>query len=313
LCLFITREILFVGRNAKFCVSTNRSLFSYYIIYHLFLLSLYTALYKWFPIKLKVMLGTIIGDIVGSRFEYNNTDRTDFDLFTPECSYTDDTICTVAVADAILNGNSYKESLLKWCRKYPDPKGAYGRSFESWIHQKDPKPYNSYGNGSAMRVGPVGWAFDSEKEVLEQAKLTAIISHNHPEGVRGAQCVAALIYSLRKRNIRKRVSDITLFVRSKFGYTIPSLKSLKSANTFDCTCQGTVPQAIRCFMQSKYFEDTIRITMSIGGDSDTLGAIAGSIAETWFDIPEQIKSKALEYLPDDMIEVIDRFTEKFGK
>ena len=259
------------------------------------------------------MIGAIIGDIVGSRFEFNNTDKTDFELFTPECSYTDDTICTIAVAEAILNGTSYKKSILKWCRKYPDPKGAYGSSFESWIHQKNPKPYNSYGNGSAMRVSSVGWAFDSEKEVLEQAKQTAIISHNHPEGIKGAQCVADLIYALRKRNIRKRVSDITLFVRSKFSYTIPSLKSLKSSNNFDCTCQGTVPQAIRCFMQAKDFEKTIRIAISVGGDSDTLGAIAGSIAESWFDIPEHIKLKALNYLPDEMIDVIDRFTEKFEK
>jgi len=259
------------------------------------------------------MLGAIIGDIVGSRFEFNNTDREDFELFTPECSYTDDTICTIAVADAILNANSYKESILKWCRKYPEPKGSYGGFFESWIHKKNPKPYNSYGNGSAMRVSPVGWAFDSEKEVLEQSKLSAIISHNHPEGIKGAQCVADLIYSLRKRNIRKRVSDITLFVRSKFGYTIPSLKSVKATNTFDCTCQETVPRAIRCFLQSKDFEDTIRIAISTGGDSDTLGAIAGSIAESWFDIPERIMSKVMDYLPDDMIEVIEKFTEKFGK
>lgn len=259
------------------------------------------------------MLGAIIGDIVGSRFEFNNTDRTDFELFTPECSYTDDTICTIAVADSILKGNSYKDSILKWCRKYPDPKGAYGGSFGNWIKKKNPKPYNSYGNGSAMRVSSIGWAFDSEKEVLKQAKLSAIISHNHPEGIKGSQCVADLIYSLRKRNIRKRVSDITFFVRSKFGYRIPSFKNLKTTNKFDCTCQGTVPKAIRCFLQSKDFEDTLRITISMGGDSDTLGAIAGSIAESWFDIPEKIKLKALTYLPDDMVDVIDKFTEKFGK
>lgn len=141
------------------------------------------------------MLGAIIGDIVGSRFEFNNTDRYDFDMFTRESTFTDDTICTIAIADAISSGKSYQDSLLEWCRRYPNPKGAYGGSFARWIASDNPQPYNSFGNGSAMRVSPVALAFDTLKEVQEEAKKTALVTHNHPEGIKGAVAVAHAIYS----------------------------------------------------------------------------------------------------------------------
>lgn len=247
------------------------------------------------------MIGAIIGDIVGSRFEFNNTNRTDFELFTPECSYTDDTICTIAVADAILKGKIYKESLLEWCRKYPNPKGAYGGSFAQWIHTADPQPYNSFGNGSAMRVSPIGWAFDGHQKTLTQAQLSAIVSHNHIGGVFGAQCVAGLIYKLRTKEINK--DGISEYL-GKYGYRINTVKHIRKTNSFNETCQVTVPQAISCFLEANSFEETIRLAVSIGGDSDTIAAIAGSIAEAHYDVPKDLYQVAMSYLPTDMLNVI---------
>lgn len=251
------------------------------------------------------MLGAIIGDIVGSRFEFNNTNSMNFELFTDESTYTDDTICTVAIADAILNGKSYKDSLLEWCRKYPNPKGAYGGSFANWIHSEDPQPYNSFGNGSAMRVSPIGWAFDSYEEVLQQAELSAAVSHNHPEGIKGAQCIADLIFHLRTGKIDK--DAVKRCIKQSFGYEIPSVDYIRETNSFNETCQGTVPQAISCFLEAKDFEETIRLAISIGGDSDTIGAIAGSLAEAAYKVPKEISDKALDLLPTDMLNVIGYF------
>ncbi|MDR3141704.1 MAG: ADP-ribosylglycohydrolase family protein [Tannerellaceae bacterium] len=257
------------------------------------------------------MLGAIIGDIAGSRFEFNNTNRTDFELFTDESTYTDDAICTVAIADAILNGKSYKNSLLEWCRKYPNPKGAYGASFARWIRSENPQPYNSYGNGSAMRVSPAGWLFDDINEALKQAEQTAIVSHNHPEGIKGAVCVAELIYKLRNGGSK----DCPAPSCKAHGYTgsnglfyeIPTMESILTRQRFDETCQVTVPQAIRCFLEANSFEETIRLAVSIGGDSDTIAAIAGSIAESYYQIPEWIKEEAVKRLPDEMKMIVRQF------
>lgn len=255
------------------------------------------------------MLGAIIGDIVGSRFEFNNTNRTDFELFTPECSYTDDTICTIAVADAILKGKGYKDSLLEWCRRYPHPKGGYGGSFAQWIQSSDPQPYNSYGNGSAMRVSPIGWAFDGHQKTITHAQLSAIVSHNHIGGVFGAQCVAGLMYKLRTKEIGK---DGTSEYLGKYDYGINTVKHIRKTNSFNETCHVTVPQAISCFMEANSFEETIRLAVSIGGDSDTIAAIAGSIAESYYPIPMEIWKRTFDYLPDDMQQVIGEFTMRFN-
>lgn len=262
------------------------------------------------------MLGAIIGDIVGSRFEFNNTNKTDFELFTPECSYTDDTICTVAIADAILNGKSYKDSLLEWCRKYPNPKGAYGASFARWIQSEDPQPYNSFGNGSAMRVSPIAWAYDTYETVILESQRSAIVSHNHPEGVKGAQVVAELIYGLRTGNIVLPESTDNIYVvttKSRNEYSIPTMKEIRASQRFDETCQGTVPQAIRCFLEAKSFEETIRLAVSIGGDSDTIAAIAGSIAESCYPIPMEIWRYTMDFLPDDMQRIIGDFYMRIKK
>lgn len=158
------------------------------------------------------MLGAIIGDIAGSKYEFNNTFDYDFEMFGEGCDFTDDTIFTVAIADAILNGRSYQESLLDWCRRYPSPKGAYGGRFAGWIRSLDPQPYNSFGNGSAMRVSPVAWLFDDLSQVLEEAEKTALPTHNHPEGIKGAKAVAHAIWHFRKNRFSEE---------SKGNYSAP--------------------------------------------------------------------------------------------
>ena len=250
------------------------------------------------------MIGAIIGDIVGSRFEFNNTNKTDFELFTSECSYTDDTICTVAIADAILYNKSYKDALVKWCKKYPRPMGAYGARFARWIH--NPVPYDSFGNGSAMRVSPIGWAFESLEDTMREAALTAEVSHNHQEGVKGAVSVAGLIFQLRNGTKLKDIDFQDMYTFQKVDY-------IRATNSFNETCQITVPQAISCVMEANNFEEAIRLAVSIGGDTDTIAAIAGSIAEAIWGVPERIKQEALQYLPVEMIEIINEFTKRYGK
>lgn len=250
------------------------------------------------------MIGAIIGDIAGSRFEFNNTKDYNFQMFHPDCSYTDDTICTVAVADAILRGISYKDSLLYWCRKYPRPMGAYGGSFSRWLHEKDPQPYNSFGNGAAMRVSPVAWAFDNHSEVIRNAISTAMPTHNHPEGLIGAMCVASAIFNRRKR--RSTLMNI------KTQYYGPTHKSnLPREGVFDETCQGCVPLAFWIISTSKSFEDSIRRAVCYGGDSDTLAAIVGSIAEAEWGVPIEMQEQALNMLPPDILKVVVNFIKTF--
>lgn len=255
------------------------------------------------------MLGAVIGDIVGSRFEFNNTNKTNFELFTDESAFTDDTICTVAVANAILRGVSFEQSLLEWCRKYPYPKGAYGGSFARWIKSDNPKPYGSFGNGSAMRVSPCGYMSTIE-EVTKQARLSAECTHNHHEGIKGAECVAHCIYLARTQKDKGIISDA---VKDIYGYDInQSCDEIRRTNTFNETCQVTVPQAIVCFLESTDFENAVRLAVSIGGDSDTIAAITGSIAEAYYGIPQTIQDGAWEYLPEDMQNVINQFRQKYG-
>ncbi len=259
------------------------------------------------------MLGAIIGDIVGSRFEFNNTNRTDFELFTDECSFTDDTICTVAIADAILRSVSFEQSLLEWCRKYPNPKGAYGGSFGRWVHSLHPEPYNSFGNGSAMRVSPCGYLRETHN-VLKYARESAECTHNHPEGIKGAECVARCIeMALWSRRHQKNGKRSVEEVAEIYGYnTQQTTDEIRRANTFNETCQVTVPQAIVCFLESTDFENAIRLAVSIGGDSDTIAAITGSIAEAYYGIPQHIQDKAWVYLPTEMQDVITQFKQKYG-
>ena len=279
------------------------------------------------------MLGAIIGDIAGSKYEFNNTFDYDFEMFGGGCDFTDDTICTVAVADAILNGRSYQESLLDWCRRYPSPKGAYGGRFAGWIRSLDPQPYNSFGNGSAMRVSPVAWLFDDLSQVLEEAEKTALPTHNHPEGIKGAKAVAHAIWYFRKSKFSEESKDSeneeTKGLKnenakaSKDEYeTIQGFMSIARSyyedfdtrvypkGKFDETCMEAVPLSFYLLSQASSFEDAIRLAISHGGDSDTIGAIVGSIAEARFGIPQEMKEKALSYLPDDMKDIWKQFAGK---
>lgn len=272
------------------------------------------------------MLGAMIGDIAGSKYEFNNTFDYDFEMFGEGCDFTDDTICTVAIADAILNGRNYQESLLDWCRRYPSPKGAYGGRFAGWIRSLDPQPYNSFGNGSAMRVSPVAWLFDNLSQVLEEAEKTALPTHNHPEGIKGAKAVAHAIWYFRKSRFSEESKDSEN--EETKGLKNENAKASKDENEtiqgflsiarsyyedfdtrvypkgkFDETCMDAVPLSFYLLSQASSFEDAIRLAISHGGDSDTIGAIVGSIAEARFGIPQEMKEKALSYLPDDMKDI----------
>jgi ADP-ribosylglycohydrolase len=251
------------------------------------------------------MIGAIIGDIIGSRFEFKNNLNTGFQLFAKDCSFTDDTICTVAIADALLKRVSFEQSLRHWCLKYPTPTGGYGGSFAAWLHSPDPMPYNSFGNGSAMRVSPVAWLSYERETVLQNARESAECTHDHPEGIRGATCVADCIYhalfEIQKHEIKELVTR-------EYKYNLnTTCDEIRKTNTFNETCQVTVPQAIVCFLESTDFESAIRLAVSIGGDSDTIAAITGSIAEAYYGIPEHIKTTALGYLPQEFINIINNF------
>ena len=252
------------------------------------------------------MIGAIIGDVIGSRFEFNNTRDYHFNLWDDSCSYTDDTICTLAIADAILTGESYKSKLLEWCNTYPHPMGAYGGRFAQWIHSEDPQPYNSFGNGSAMRVSPVAWAFNDLEDVKREAEKTAAVSHNHPEGIKGAVAVAHAIWLFRTRwgkSLREWCDTMQQYYP---GFESQHFEQGK----FDETCQRTVPLCLQIICQATDFEDAIRKAISFGGDSDTIGAIVGSIAEARFGIPQEFIDKVLTYLDPRMIDQL-RIWQKF--
>lgn len=251
------------------------------------------------------MIGAIIGDIVGSRFEFNNTDKKDFKLFTKDCDFTDDTICTVAVADAILKDVSFKDSLLYWCHKYPNPMGAYGGSFNAWLHSSTHEPYNSFGNGSAMRVSPCAFAARSDAEAIRLAYDSAACTHNHPEGVIGAIVTTLVIRKLKIQSDTWARTVTDKIVAQFYGEDYS--KHLPVRGFFDVTCQGCVPLAYYIIDNSHCFEDAIRNAVAYGGDSDTLAAIVGSMAEASWGVPEEMKEEAFRYLPEEMKQVINQF------
>ena len=248
------------------------------------------------------MLGAIVGDIVGSRFEFNNTHRMDFELFTPECGFTDDTVCTVAVADALMRGADFGQALHSWCRRYPYPTGGYGGRFRQWVASNNPQPYNSFGNGAGMRVSPCGWIDGSVDDVREAAKRSAECTHNHPEGIKGAQCIAECIRALRDGGGREAVRTIAT---TGYGYDISeTCDEIRRTNGFDETCQVTVPQSVVCFLESTDFEHAVRLAISIGGDSDTIAAMTGSLAEAFYGIPDAIGRQAMACLTQEMRDVV---------
>ena len=254
------------------------------------------------------MIGAIAGDIIGSIYEHRPIKTKDFPLFDPRCRFTDDSVLTIAVADSILSNRPYKESIQEIGRRYPN--AGYGATFFQWLYSPDPQPYNSWGNGSAMRVSPVGFAFSTEEDVLQNAHKSAEISHNHLEGIKGAQATALAVYLARttrnKEEIRKQISQ-------RFEYDLNrELEDIRSDYSFDVSCQGTVPEAIISFLESESYEDAVRNAISLGGDSDTLACITGGIAEAFYGgIPPEIRRKVKELLPSDLLEITERFCRIF--
>lgn len=278
------------------------------------------------------MLGAIVGDIVGSVYEWNNIKTKSFPLFRDDCTFTDDTVMTCAVAQAIMDGGSrdaFVENLKRFGRMYPDV--GYGSRFREWLLSDAQQPYHSYGNGSAMRVSPCGWVADCG--VLARtgqwpvngrnlARLSAQVTHDHPEGIKGALAVADAIYLCRyyfggyfRENDSPLQSDpaeykgkIQTYLEAEYGYDLSRpLSAIRPGYTFDVSCQGSVPQAIRAFLESSDFEDAIRNAVSLGGDSDTIAAMAGSIAQAAYGIPGEIEEKALSCLDGPLLDVVDRW------
>jgi ADP-ribosylglycohydrolase len=254
------------------------------------------------------MIGAIAGDIIGSVFEQYAIKSTQFELFSRLSRFTDDTVLTVAVADSILKNIDYATSLKTFGEKYPD--AGYGASFFKWIFSSDMKPYNSWGNGSAMRVSPVGFAFTSIEDVLKEAKKSAEVTHNHPEGIKGAQAVALAIFLARSG---KNKAVIKAEIGHRFGYYLDRrLDDIRPHYSFDVSCQGSVPESIIAFLEGENFEDTIRKGISLGGDSDTIACIAGGIAQAFYqNIPQEIISNVRKRLPESFLDIIDEFCERY--
>lgn len=254
------------------------------------------------------MLGAIAGDVIGSVYEHHPIKSEDFYLFNPSCTFTDDTVMTVAIADAILHKQDYAAAMKRFGRLYPN--AGYGGYFIRWIFEDEVRPYNSWGNGSAMRVSPIGFAFRDVESVLKEAARSAEVSHNHPEGIRGAQAVAVAIYLARQG---KSKTFMHREITQRFGYDLDQrLDEIRPFYQFDVSCQESVPPALIAFFESRNYEDAIRKAISLGGDSDTLACIAGGIAHAFYKyIPNQIVKFVLSRLPEEFIEILQEFEAKF--
>lgn len=254
------------------------------------------------------LLGAIIGDISGSRFEFNNyKKKNDYKLFSPKCCFTDDTTMSLAVAKALKESADGYEDLSEKVienmqligRKYPD--AGYGGTFYEWIFSEDPKPYGSWGNGAAMRVSACGQIAESLEEAKHLSKLVTEVTHDHPEAIKGAEATVAAIYMAKTGC---PLDEIKRVIESEYYELDFTLDGIRKAYTFDVSCQGSVPQALEAFFESKDFEDAIRNAISIGGDSDTIAAICGSVAAAYYGVPDEIKEQALAYLDPFMLDII---------
>ena len=258
------------------------------------------------------MLGAICGDIIGSIYERKNIKTKEFELFNERDRFTDDSVMTAAISKACseYTKNRDKELFKENCIKYMQNLGlshlraGYGRNFIYWLLNPNPLPYNSYGNGSAMRVSPVAWISTNLSEAEELAKISAEVSHNHPSGIRGAQSVSGSIWILLNGGNK---ADVKRYIEDNYYNINFTLDSIRDSYKFDVSCQGSVPQAIESFLESNSFEDAIRNAISIGGDSDTIAAIAGSIAEAYYGIPIEIKQQAISYLDSELKECVNNF------
>ena len=267
------------------------------------------------------MYGAILGDIIGSPFEFDRGDKTkEFDLFTKGCDFTDDSVMTIAVGEALLavgTEATVKEieeavvtNMQDWGKRYPY--AGYGGRFRYWLRERNPKPYGSYGNGSAMRVSAVGWLYDSLERTREVARATANVTHNHPEGIKGAEATASAIYMARNESSKEEIKE---YIEREFHYNLDrTLDEIRPGYHMDETCQRTVPEAIIAFLESKDFEDAIRNAVSLGGDTDTLGAITGSIAEAFYGISDVLIAECRSRIDEGlMTDILDEFDHILGR
>ena len=246
------------------------------------------------------MYGAVIGDIVGSRFEFDPIKTTEFELFHENCIWTDDTVMTVAVSDALVHGLDMASTMRRWGKEYV---ASYGLHFWDWLQDAAKGPYGSYGNGSSMRVSAAGWLSRDLAECLNLAKRSAEVSHNHPEGIRGAQATAAAVHAgLRGM----KAAEIKVLIEELFGYNLaPAVREIRPANAFEIKSWISVPQALTCALEATSFEEAIRLAVSIGGDADTQAAIAGSVAETLFPVSEDVAAQALARIPVPMATILE--------
>ena len=257
------------------------------------------------------MLGAIIGDICGSVYEWNNFKTTNpetVSLLESGCTFTDDSILTVATAEVLLHKRPYVEAYKEWAHRYPH--AGYGGTFGFWIESNSLEPYNSWGNGSAMRVSPVGWAFETLEETIAEAKRSAEVTHNHPEGIKGAQSVAAAIFLARTGNSKPKIKA---HISAMFGYDLNrTTDQIRPDYSFDVSCMGSVPEAIICFLESNDYVHALQLAISIGGDSDTIACIAGGIAEAFYrEIPDVLVQFANVRLTDEMKQILAVFSDIF--
>ena len=254
------------------------------------------------------MLGAITGDIIGSYYEFHKIKTKEFELFHPKSKFTDDTVLSMAIAKSIMDKEPYLDNIVDFGLRYFEV--GYGGSFKAWLKSDEHLPYNSWGNGSAMRVSPIAWAFDAKVKVLQEARKSAEITHNHPEGIKGAEATALAIFMARKgaskEEIQKRISK-------DFEYDLSrTVDEIRSTYKFEVSCQKSVPESIICFLDSTSFEDCIRNCVSLGGDADTMGAIAGAIAEAYYGVPKEIEEKVYGYLSGEFLEILKRFKREFN-
>lgn len=266
------------------------------------------------------MYGAILGDMIGAPYEFDRSPKSKFfEMFNRSIRYTDDSMMTIAIADAVMDAgidadeatmkSFFVKSMQKWGREYPD--AGYGGMFYNWLYAENPEPYGSFGNGSAMRVSSIGWFFDSLQRTREVARWSAEVTHNHPEGIKGAEAIASAIYMARTGATKE---EILKYIISEFGYDFSqSCDEIRPWYRFDVTCQGTVPPAITAFIEGIDFEDVIRTAVSLGGDCDTLTCISGGMAEAFYDVPKEFKEECEKRLPADARKVLIAFLKKCGK
>jgi ADP-ribosylglycohydrolase len=259
--------------------------------------------------KNETIFGAIAGDVLGSTYEFKNEKSVDINLFVEESTFTDDTVLTIAVADAILNNKDFAKTIWEYGNKYIDR--GYGGSFLAWLADENPQPYLSWGNGSGMRVSAVGWAYSTLQETLDMAKKSAEVTHNDPEGIKGAQAVASAIYLARNGFSKIAIKD---YISQTFDYDLNfKLDDIRENYKFYVSCQKSIPQAIVAFLESTDFESGVRLAISIGGDSDTISAMTSSVSISHYnEIPDNIYNFVKKRLPQEFIDIIDQFNEKYG-